>query len=226
MKVAVSKVITFDCYGTLIDWETGIRNSFDKAFSKDRMRDSWKDKAFNLYSKEEVRSEKAKPFRPYRKVLSLTVQAVARGMGCSLGKEDSSFLAHDLPKWAPFPDTNPALKRLAARYRLGILSNVDDDLLMSTLKHFTVPFEFLVTAEQVRSYKPGHAHFERAQKLIGKRPWVHAAASWYHDIEPARKLEIRSVWVDRTNERAGKRLEEGVKVVNNLGELADLLLRE
>lgn len=224
---AASTVLTFDCYGTLIDWKTGIRNSFHQAFSRGRTGDLWEDKLFNLYLREEARIEKAKPFRTYRDVLSQTVQAVAESMGWNLEKKDSSFLAEDLPKWNPFPDTNPALKRLTTRYRLGILSNVDDDLLEGTLKHLAVPFEFLVTAEQVRSYKPAHAHFERARRLIGNdRLWVHAAASWYHDIEPTRKLGIRSVWVDRSNERAGKQLEEGAEVVSNLGELAALLLRE
>ena len=191
------------------------------------MRTSSEDALFNLYLREETRIEKAKPFRSYREVLSQTVQAVAEGMGWNLAKNDSTFLAEDLPKWTPFPDTNRALKRLATRYRLGILSNVDDDLLKGTLKHLAVPFDFLVTAQQVRSYKPAHAHFERAQKLIGRDcRWVHAAASWYHDIEPTRKLGIRSVWVDRSNERHSKQLERGVEVVNNLEELADVLLQE
>jgi 2-haloalkanoic acid dehalogenase type II len=226
-RVAASEVLTLDCYGTLIDWETGIRNSFRQAFSGGRMGDLWEDKLFNLYLREEARIEKTKPFRPYREVLSQTVQAVAEGMGWNLAKEDSSFLADDLPRWTPFPDTNPALTRLASRYRLGILSNVDNDLLESTLKHLAVPFEFLVTAEQVRSYKPAHAHFERAKKLIGHDClWVHAAASLYHDIEPTLELGIRSVWVDRGNERMGKQLGHGVKVVDNLAELADLLLQE
>lgn len=225
-KIATSSVITFDCYGTLIDWETGIRNSFHQAFSS-RIRDSSEDKLFNLYLREEARIEKSKPFRPYREVLSQTVQAVAEGMGWNLAKKDSTFLAEDLPKWTPYPDTNAALKRLATRYRLGILSNVDDDLLEGTLKHLAVPFDFLVTAEQVRSYKPAQGHFDRAQRLIGKdRLWFHAAASWYHDIEPTQNLGIRSVWVNRSNERAGKKLEQGVEVVGNLGELADLLLQE
>jgi 2-haloacid dehalogenase/putative hydrolase of the HAD superfamily len=130
-----------------------------------------------------------------------------------------------LPTWRPFPDTNPALERLARNYRLGILSNVDDDLLEGTLKHFTIPFDLVVTAQQVKSYKPGTKHFEQAREVIGvNKRWLHVAASLYHDIGPASRLQIKTVWVNRTNSPDGKRYSGTfLKEVKDLTQLAEWL---
>jgi FMN phosphatase YigB (HAD superfamily) len=106
-----------------------------------------------------------------------------------------------LPRWEPFPDTNPALGRLAdAGYRLGILSNIDDDLLAGTLQRLAVRFDLLVTAEQLRSYKPGHAHFDEARRRVGAQRWLHAAQSYFHDIVPACDLGVPVAWINRKAE--------------------------
>ena len=182
------EVITFDCYGTLIDWENGIRNAFQSAGVDG-------DEALRAYAKIEPQVE-AGPYRSYRDVLTETASRIAPGV-------DGSFLPDSLPSWKPFADTNAALQRLrAAGIRLGILSNVDDDLIAETRKHFTVDFDLIVTAQQVKSYKPGHAHFLEARKRIGSARWLHAAQSNFHDIVPANALGIATAWINRHGESA------------------------
>jgi 2-haloalkanoic acid dehalogenase type II len=217
------EVITFDCYGTLIDWETGIRNAFHSALLQTGARQDLESKAFELYEEEERRVEKEKPHLLYRDVLSRTSLNVAKKIGWKLPEVQSNFLAKALPSWAPFPDTNPSLAQLSRKHSLGILSNVDNDLLAGTLKHLTSPFNIKVTAENVQSYKPAPAHFEEARKMIAGRPWVHVAASRYHDIEPAVRLGIRAVWVNRKNANPNSQNSAVVSQVKDLAELVDLL---
>ncbi len=197
-------IVTFDCYGTLIDWESGIAAAFrDAGVALDRQA------VLRAYAEHEPVAERP-PFRPYREVLADTATRVAN-------VRDGSFLAESLPSWTPFPDTNAALERLrGAGYRLGILSNVDDDLLAATRRHFTVDFDLIVTAQQVRSYKPGHAHFLEARKRIGEARWLHAAESNFHDIVPANALGIDNAWINR---RAAPQLPGGAP---SLGEFRDL----
>jgi 2-haloacid dehalogenase/putative hydrolase of the HAD superfamily len=128
--------------------------------------------------------------------------SVARVVGWPLIAERAGFLADSLPSWQPFPDTNAALERLASVSRLGILSNIDDDLLDATRKHFTVDFDVVVTAQQVRSYKPGHAHFQTARDLIGTSSWLHAAESNFHDIVPTNTLGIDNAWINRQRQNS------------------------
>ncbi len=192
-----NEVLTFDCYGTLIDWETGIRTAFQNALAKTNGPAQLAEKAAEIYEVEERKVEKQTPHLPYREIQAKTVLEVAARIGWGLSPADSSFLAKELPRWQPFEDTNPALARLSKNHALGILSNVDNDLLDLTLKHFRTKFEIIVTAERVRSYKPALAHFKEAQRIIGDRPWIHVASSMYHDIEPANKLGLRAAWVNR-----------------------------
>ncbi len=189
--------LTFDCYGTLIDWESGIGGWFEQAAAADRVAVAPSD-ALAAYAEIEPEVE-ARAYRSYREVLAATALRVAKRFGWPLAPERASTLAQSLSSWQPFPDTNPALEKLAERgYCLGILSNVDDDLLSSTLSHLTVRFELLVTAQQVRSYKPALLHFTTARERIGKnRLWLHAAQSLFHDIVAARSLGIPVAWVNR-----------------------------
>jgi 2-haloalkanoic acid dehalogenase type II len=217
-------VITFDCYGTLIDWETGIRSAFQRVVLQTGASNTLESKFFESYEKEEHKVEGEKPHLLYRDVLSKTCLNVARQIGWKLPDAKSNFLVKELPTWIPFPDTNPSLNRLSKKHTLGILSNVDNDLLAGTLNHLSSPFEIRVTAENVRSYKPAPAHFQEARKIIGKRSWVHVAASQYHDIGPAVKLGIRAVWVNRKNAHPNTQyLQNEVSEVGDLAELADLL---
>jgi 2-haloalkanoic acid dehalogenase type II len=151
----------------------------------------------------EVEPEVERAWRPYREVLQETACRVAQMLGWRVPYERCNFLALSLPRWTPFPDTNAALEQLAAAgCRLGILSNVDDDLIAETRKHFTVPFDLVITAQQVRSYKPGRAHFDAARQRIGDARWLHAAQSNYHDIVPCNALGIPTAWINRKHEAA------------------------
>jgi len=217
-------VITFDCYGTLIDWETGIRKAFHSAILQTGASQGLESKAFELYQEEERKVEREKPHLLYRDVLSKTSLNVARKIGWELPESQSNFLAKELPTWSAFPDTNPSLEKLSRKHALGILSNVDNDLLAGSIKHFTSPFEIRVTAENVRSYKPALDHFEEARRTIGDRPWTHVAASQYHDIEPAMHLGIKAVWVNRGNvPPAHDYSKRDVTEVRDLSQLVDLL---
>jgi 2-haloalkanoic acid dehalogenase type II len=217
------EVITFDCYGTLIDWEKGIKKAFQNAMTKTGAKPGLAAQALEPYEMEERRIEKETPYIPYRNVLSKTALAVARKIGWRLPEAEASFLADELPSWTPFPDTNPALEKLARKHRLGILSNVDNDLLTDTLKHFTRKFDIMVTAENVKSYKPARGHFEEARRIIKDRSWIHVASSQYHDIEPAVTLGIRAVWVNRKKAApAPKYSEMGVLEVRDLSQLGQL----
>jgi 2-haloalkanoic acid dehalogenase type II len=205
-------IVTFDCYGTLIDWESGIYAAFRGAgLDHDRA------DVLHAYAEHEPIAERP-PFRPYREVLAETAGRVAHALGWEA--RDTSFLAESLPSWQPFPDTNAALERLrGAGIRLGILSNVDDDLLRETRKHFSVDFDLVITAQQVRSYKPGHAHFLAARKAIGGARWLHAAESNYHDVVPANELGIENAWINR---RGAPRLAGGVPSLGEFRDLAEL----
>ena len=218
-------MITFDCYGTLIDWETGIDTAFKQSLKGLGLNRSEESRLFNQYQEEEKRIEAQKPFRRYRKVLGQAFNLAAKSFGKTVPIEASDLLVDQLPTWRPFPDTNPALHRLSRSHRLGILSNVDDDLLQGTLRHLTVPFDIVVTAERVRSYKPGTKHFEEARKIIGPDTgWLHVAASLYHDIEPAISLQINSVWVNRKNSPRDKKYSRNlIREVRDLTQLADWL---
>ena len=194
-------VVTFDCYGTLVDWESGIREAF-AAEARRLSAPVDTERALGLYAEIEPVVE-AEPFRRYREVLAETARRIAARLGWPLPAARAGFLAESLPSWRPFPDTNRALIQLArAGYDLGILSNVDDVLLNWTRRHFLASFPIIVTAEQVGSYKPAAAHFLAARTLIGNRRWVHAAQSYFHDVVPARGLDIPVAWINRKGEAA------------------------
>jgi len=189
-------VITFDCYGTMIDWEGGIRTAFS-AFAAAMRVSLDVDAALALYIETEAAVE-AEAYRSYREVLSETTRRITTRLGWRLPPERAAFLPDSLPAWPPFRDTNPALRRLAdAGYRLGILSNTDDELLAWSRRHLAASFDIVVTAEQVGSYKPASVHFTTARSLIGEQRWLHAAQSYFHDVVPARALGIPVAWINR-----------------------------
>jgi 2-haloalkanoic acid dehalogenase type II len=214
-------IITFDCYGTLIDWESGIGAWFEDAAAQDGLTLA-RPEVLAAYATIEPAVE-AESFRPYRDVLAQTALRVAKDFDWALTPERARGLADSLPSWKPFPDTNPALERLlAAGCRLGILSNVDDDLLAGTRRHLTVPFELLVTAQQVRSYKPAHGHFESARQRIGESRWLHAARSHFHDVVPCRAIGIPVAWINRNRDPGHPDARPDLEV-STLAGLADAL---
>ena len=213
-------VVTFDCYGTLVDWETGIARAFQDAAAADGVT---LDPAAVLQALFDTRpASEAPEYRSYREILTDEAVRVGGRLGWTIDRTRAAFLPDSLPRWMPFEDTNPALVRLSqAGYTLGILSNVDDDLLAGSRKHFTVPFDPIVTAQQVGSYKPADGHFVAGRERIGSARWLHAAQSHFHDVTPARRHLIPSAWINR------KRLVRGEprpdRELHSLTELADWL---
>jgi 2-haloalkanoic acid dehalogenase type II len=196
-------VITFDCYGTLVDWEQGIWDAFVPELARVGVA-ATRAQIIELHWRLEPVVQ-AEAYRPYREVLALTAQRTFAALGAP-GVSDGTFLAASVPAWRPFPDTNGALERLAgAGVRLGILSNIDDDLIAVTRRHLSAPFEPVVTAAQVRSYKPAPGHWHEARRRLGavaETPgaWLHAAQSYFHDVVPARALGLPTAWVNRKGE--------------------------
>ncbi len=214
-------LITFDCYGTLIDWEAGISEAFRNEAAKDGI-NLRRDEVVAAYATAEAEVE-GKEFVPYHRVLCEAAQCCAPKLGWELTEQRAAFLVRSLPAWQPFPDTNSALERLASHFHLGILSNVDDELLLETLRHLTVAFELIVTAEQVRSYKPRVAHFKEAMGRKGTARWLHAGQSWFHDIQPALELGVPVAWINRKSKPMPGGGRNPLYVVNDLTGLADLL---
>ena len=214
-------VITFDCYGTLIDWERGITDAFSAELATAGASADVRPVLAAYHEIEPIVERET--YRSYRDVLTETARRLARRLGWALPDARASFLADGLPGWPPFPDTNPALERLAAAgYRLGILSNVDDDLLAGTRRHFTVAFDPIVTAQQVRSYKPAHGHFRTAGQRLGGVRWLHAAQSYFHDVTPARELGIAVAWINRRRQTPSGTARPD-RELTTLAELADWL---
>ena len=198
------RLITFDCYGTLIDWENGMLAALRPLFSRDG-RKVPDPQLLELYGEIEAELEAGR-YLPYRQVLAQTAQEIGRRLGAEISAEEGRAFAESLTRWNPFIDTIGALQSLARRFRLGIISNVDDDLFIETRKKLApVEFDFVVTAQQMQSYKPSHRNFEEAIRRSGlsKDQILHAGQSLYHDIAPANALGIRNVWVNRPSIRPG-----------------------
>ncbi|MFQ5914376.1 MAG: haloacid dehalogenase type II [Nitrospinota bacterium] len=189
--------LTFDCYGTLIDWEAGIRASLEKLVLEKK---PGVDPATlpARYITTELAVE-AEGYRPYREVLRISVERLLKATGISLTRDEASVLVRTLPTWQPFPDVRKTLSRLGERYRLAILSNIDEDLIAQSVKVLRVRFDAVITAEQVRSFKPAPAHWRRMLEVCGTSVdrVLHVAASLEHDARPAKRLGFDCVWVDR-----------------------------
>ncbi len=195
-------VITFDCYGTLIDWESGILAAL-APFRETGGLDVSDEDLLSSYARLESVLEGG-DYQKYRSVLRGVMRGLATRYSVPESRVDLDAIADSLPSWRPFPDTVEALQRIAAHYRLGVISNVDVDLYAGTAKQLNVEIHYLITAEQAGAYKPSLRNFEYALEMIGipKERLVHAAQSRFHDVAPARSLGIASVWVNR---RAGKK---------------------
>lgn len=197
------RLLTFDCYGTLVDWETGIVEALRPLLARHGVERS-DEEILALHARLEAPAQ-AGLWLPYREVLGRVVEGVGRELGFDPTTAERAALADSVAEWPVFPDTAEALRRLGLRHRLGVLSNVDDDLFAATAPKLGVELDLLVTAEQVRSYKPGHAHFEEALRRSKLRveDVLHAAQSLFHDIVPARALGFTTVWVNRRAGRPG-----------------------
>ena len=196
------ELITFDCYGTLVDWEGGIEAAIRSEFT--RAGDLSREELLTAFH--EIQDElKTSEYRSYRELLAQVGEGVASRWGWPLLPERREFIAESIARWTPFEDTSAALLRLReAGHRLGILSNIDNDLLAATRSHFPVEFDLLVTAEDLCSYKPSTPHFDTALDEVGGDPsrMLHVAQSLFHDVRTAAALGIPVVWVNRKGEPA------------------------
>ncbi|RPI10357.1 MAG: haloacid dehalogenase type II [Zetaproteobacteria bacterium] len=197
------EVLTFDCYGTLIDWETGIWAALHPVLARHRVGVSV-DSALELYGALESDAERG-PYRDYKSVL----RTVLTGFGARLGfaptpEEMESFVA-SVKDWPAFPDSPRALQALKTKYRLAIISNIDDDLFAFSALRLQVQCDWVITAHQVKSYKPSLNNFRVAFERIGVPPAkiLHVAQSLYHDIAPARELGLSTIWVNRRHGKPG-----------------------
>jgi 2-haloacid dehalogenase len=215
--MAAQRWATFDCYGTLIDWNLGIRTQLERIFGVEiapRLLERYHE------LEQEIESE---PFHTYREVLSIALERLAQDEQIQLPEGESGALAHSLPDWPPFPEVPAALAELRERgWLLAILSNTDRDLIEASQRRLGVPIDLAVVAEEVHSYKPAHAHwehfFEATTAERGRH--VHVAASLFHDIAPAGELGLRSVWINRLAEEAGPVPD---RELPDLSELPDVL---
>ncbi len=217
-------VITFDCYGTLIDWETGILGAIRPILSSHgaALTDP---EILRLYGELEADAE-ASDYRPYREVLCDVVRGFGTRLGFHATEEQQRSLPDSMSDWAPFPDTVAALRRLKTKFKLGIISNVDDDLFSATAPHLETNFDYVTTAAQAHAYKPSLEIFQLARKRMGVAPenWLHAGQSIYHDVTPAKSLGISTVWVNRPSLRpgAGAARQASAKPDIEIGSLAEL----
>ena len=224
--------VTFDCYGTLIDWEAGVMKALrpwvdDAGLAADDDELLWR------FAEAQRRQQRIRPARPYREVLGGALEVLAEHFEVRLAPADRRRFAGSVGDWPPFPDTVPALVRLAGRFRLGVLSNVDNRSFAETRRHLGSDLDVVVTAEDVASYKPEAAHFQRAREAFAKlgidvSRILHAAQSRFHDIAPAAALGLTAVWVNRRHDRIGRGLTmpsdaPTPHVVTGLAELAERL---
>jgi 2-haloacid dehalogenase len=216
------KFLTFDVYGTLIDWEEGVYEAFRTEADRDGFTIA-RDELIPLFHKTE-REIQGGSYELYAEVLRRTAVQISKELGWPLEPSRSGFLPDSVQRWRPFKETIPTLDKLGKKRELGLLSNIDDKLLGQTRRHLPIDFDLVVTAQQVRSYKPDPAHFKECERRIGgKRGWVHVAAGYYHDVEPCLKLKVPVVWVNRHGEELEAGQKKPTAEVANLREAAKLL---
>jgi len=212
------KLITFDCYGTLIDWYGGLRGTLARLLPGADMA-----RMCGRYVELEMMQESG-PYRSYREVMTHTLAKLMEESGVPLPAAEKDALGRALPQWEPYPEVPAVLARLQQDYAVGILSNIDDDLLDYSLARLGATPAHRVTAAQVRSYKPGEAHFQRITEVSGLQAGeiLHVAGSLLHDIVPARKLGFRHLWVNRLEEQRPPWLpaEQEVSNLTNLPDIA------
>lgn len=208
---------TFDCYGTLIDWRAGMTDALESVAPGRAQA------LLDAYHAFELEVEAREPFVPYRTMLAEALRLGAERAGVDLEDEALHVLSRTLPTWPAFPDAAHALAEARAEgWRLGILSNVDRDLIAGTLAtRLDVPFDAVVTADEVRSYKPAAGHFDGFRARHEPETWVHVGCSVHHDIVPARQRGLPAILIDREGAATG--VPDGTTVLPDLRDLAAVL---
>ena len=225
MDFSQFRVLTFDCYGTLINWETGILGAVNTSLAAHK-RSIPSQQILAAYAEIEPQIQSG-GYMLYRDILAEVMRRLGVRFKVNFTTTEAASLAESIRDWQPYPDTVAALRRLKSRYKLAIISNIDDDLFAHSAKKLEVQFDFVITAQQVGSYKPSLKNFEVALERIGlpKENVLHVAESTHHDIAPARKLGLHSVWVNRRAVTGwGASVAADVQpdlTVTTLGELAE-----
>ncbi len=217
--------VTFDVYGTLIDWETGIFTAFKKEATRDgfTIEEKDRDQIITLFHQlsEEVEGGS---YELYAEVLRQVAVKIAKEIGWPLEPSRAGFLPDSVARWAPFRETAPQLRKFFSKVSTGLVCNADDKLLGQTRRHIPGEYDLVVTAQQVRSYKPDPAHFNEFARRVGsKKGWVHIGSSYYHDVEPCVKLKVPVIWVNRRKEPLEPGARKPTAEVKSLLEAAKLL---
>jgi 2-haloacid dehalogenase len=218
----VERWATFDCYGTLVDWNGGIRAQLERLFGVER-----EDELLARYHEIEPEIQAGSPGISYREVLTLALERLADETHLMLPEGEGSALARSLPDWPVFDDVRPGLTEAHERgWKLGILSNTDRDLIDASMDALAVPFELAVVAGEIGSYKPSHRHWEVFYEQTGadRRGHVHVAQSLFHDIQPASELGIPSIWINRLGEPDDPRPNVTLTGVTDLADALDSLV--
>jgi 2-haloacid dehalogenase len=212
---------TFDCYGTLVDWNAGIGAELERLWGRDE-----RPRLVARYHELEPEIEAEDPARPYRDVLALSLERLAQAEALAVPSEEADALARSLPGWPVFPEVPAALDEARRRgWKLAILSNTDREFIEASMKAIGVPFELAIVASEIGSYKPGHRHWEEffAQTGAERERHAHVAASHFHDVVPAHELGLGSVWINRLGEpgepKPTRELSDLVRLPNVLDEL-------
>ncbi|HEY2541575.1 MAG TPA: HAD-IA family hydrolase [Gaiellaceae bacterium] len=206
---------TFDCYGTLIDWNGGIGRELERLFGADRA-----SQMLHRYHEVEPQVQREEPTRSYREVLALTL---ARLGDVPEGERDA--LGRSLPSWQLFPEVRESLEEARSRgWKLAILSNTDREFIDASMERIGVPFEFAIVASEIGSYKPGHRHWQAFRERVTPDAHVHVGASLFHDIAPARELGLRTVWINRLGEDPHPRPDVEQRTLAGLADSLDSLV--
>ena len=213
---------TFDCYGTLVDWNGGIRAEFESLFGVEDA-----ERLLARYHELEPEIQVASPGSSYREVLNVALERLAEEAGLTLPEGETSALARSLPSWPVFDDVRPALAEARSRgWHLAILSNTDRDLIDASMDAIGVPFETAIVAGEIGSYKPARRHWEVFREETGAESaaHVHVAQSLYHDVAPASELGIPCIWINRLGEPPDPRPTRTLASLTGLADALDKLV--
>jgi 2-haloacid dehalogenase len=194
-------LLTLDCYGTLIDWKRGMQNALEGLVTKHNL-DLDIESLADRYIEIELNIEQ-QGYRKYREILALGVRKLFEEKGVKLDSDEAGIFADTIRKWPPFEETTEVLRILKKAFKLAILSNIDEDLIKDSIRLMGVEFDAVITAEQVKSYKPSSGHWEKIMDefQFPRERILHVAASYIHDIVPAKELGFRAAWINRENEK-------------------------
>lgn len=205
---------TFDCYGTLIDWNGGIGRELERLFGAERSSD-----LLHRYHELEPQVQREEPTRSYREVMAITLSRLG---DAPAGEDDA--LGRSLPEWRAFPEVRETLENVRARgWKLAILSNTDRDFIDASMERIGVPFELAIVASEIGSYKPAHGHWDTFAANVKADRHVHVAASLFHDIAPAQDLGLPTIWINRLGEEPDPQPDIELHTLTGLGEALDSL---